>query len=236
MSIAREVQARLLPRDCPDLPSLECGRSYAPALGVGGDYHDFLRPTPGRVVLILADISGKGISAALMMSNLQASLRSHYATAVNGLTKLLRSVNQLLCESTAPQFFATLVLADYDLASRRLRYVNCGHTPPLLVRRDGRVERLGATAIPLGMFEDWTCSVDEIELAPGDDLLMYTDGVTETVNDTGDEFGQGRLARALKSQRHVPAPLAVEVIAGACRGFGDGRQRDDMTLVLVRPR
>ena len=131
---------------------------------------------------VLADIAGKGISGAMLMANLQASLRSQYALAQQDLSRLLSTVNRLFCKNTEQNHYATMFFGVYDDATRKLRYANCGHNPPILLRGKGSVERLNATATILGAFEDWECSIAEVQLVPGDLLAIYTDGVTEAAN------------------------------------------------------
>lgn len=234
MQVAREVQIRLLPSRAPRLETLECGACSLPAREVGGDYFDFLRTGAGRLGVALGDISGKGVSAALMMASLQASLRSHYATAGDDLPGLLRRVNRLHFECTAPQHYASLFLGNYDDTSRCLRYANCGHNPGLLVRADSRVDRLAATSTVLGMFERWTCSTAEVALAPGDTLLLFTDGVTEATNLAGEAFGETRLLASLLRHRHLSLPSMTQVMLREIRWFAGGQQGDDMTLVVAR--
>ena len=164
MQIARQVQSRLLPQQAPSLPTLECAGRCIQTRAVGGDYYDFLDFGAGKLGLVLADISGKGISAALLMANLQANLRSQYALALEDLPRLLRSVNQLFYKNTENNHYATTFFAVYDDQSRTLRYVNCGHNPPLLLRKNGDVEWLQASATVLGLFEEWDCSVVEQQL------------------------------------------------------------------------
>ena len=196
----------------------------------------FLELGPGRLALVLADIAGKGISGALLMANLQANLRSQYAVALDDLPRLLKSVNQLFYENSGDSSYATLFFADYDDSSRRLRYVNCGHLPPLLLRADGQLERLTATTTVLGLFEKWECSVAEVQLAAGDILILYTDGVTEAENAEGEEFGESRLIETMLAQRHLPVPPLLETIVVTVQKFSDGEQADDITLVLARCR
>jgi sigma-B regulation protein RsbU (phosphoserine phosphatase) len=280
LEFAREVQARLFPQKLPRLETLEYTGGCVPARQVGGDYFDFLELRPGRVALVLADIAGKGISGALLMANLQANLRSQYAMALDDLPRLLKSVNQLFYENTSESSYATLFFADYDDSSRRLRYVNCGHLPPLLLRagqgspdrgvisakpvlrgsggagihsvesgvipaqagiqsveeRDlpPALERLQPTCTVLGLFERWECSVAEAQLAPGDTLVMYTDGVTEAANAAGEEFGEDRLIEILRAQRHLPAPRLLETVVATVQEFSDHKQADDITLVIAR--
>jgi serine phosphatase RsbU (regulator of sigma subunit) len=236
MQVAREVQFRLLRSSAPCLETLECGACALPARGVGGDYFDFLRPGPGRLGLALGDISGKGVSAALMMASLQASLRSHYAAAGDDLPKLLQCVNRLHFECTAPQHYASLFLGNYDDVSQRLRYANCGHNPALLVHADSSVDRLVATSTVLGMFETWTCSTAEVALAPGDTLLLFTDGATEATNLAGEAFGEARLLASLLRHGHLSLPSLIQVMLREIRWFAGGRQGDDITLVIARCR
>jgi serine phosphatase RsbU (regulator of sigma subunit) len=234
MKIAREVQARLL---CPKTTRMDrlryCGRSL-PAGEIGGDYFDFLDAGPGRLGLALGDISGKGVSAALMMAGLQATLRSLFPEGVDDLGRLLRAVNRLFCESTAAQHYASLFLADYDDATGRLRYANCGHLPPLLLHADATVSRLTPTATVLGMFEEWECAVSEVRLEPGDTLLLFTDGATEARNDQGEEYGEARLLEAFSRRRHLPVSPLVWEMQWAIRSFGGDRLHDDLTLVAAR--
>ena len=209
MEFARQVQARLFPQKLPSMKTLEYTADCIPARKVGGDYYDFLELRPGRLALVLADIAGKGVSGALLMANLQANLRSQYAMAVDELPRLLASVNRLFYESTDDASYATLFFADYDDVSRKLRYANCGHLPPLLLRaressRDQfsqtpKVEWLRATSTVMGLFEAWRCEIAEVQLAPGDTLVLYTDGITEATNSNGEEFGESRLLDTLET-------------------------------------
>jgi len=244
MEFAKQVQARLFPQKLPPLKTLEYAGGCIQARQVGGDYYDFLDLGPGRLGLVLADIAGKGISGALLMANLQANLRSQYAVALDDLPRLLQSVNQLFYENTSDSSYATLFFADYNDSGRRLRYVNCGHLPALLVRarpfvpdqvaQQPTIERLESTSTVLGLFEKWECHVAEVELAPGDILALYTDGVTEAAGADGEEFGESRLTEILRVQRHLPAPSLLETIVAAVQNFSAGEQADDITLVIVR--
>ena len=183
---------------------------------------------------MLADIAGKGISAALLMANLQANLRSQYALALEDIPRLLRSVNRLFCENTEPAHYATAFFGVYDDSTRRLRYENCGHNPPLLVGRDGRVEHLKGTATVLGMFEAWECTVSEAELHPGDLLVIYSDGVSEAMSDEGEFFGEARLLEAIRAHRQRPVPEVLEALATTVQQFSGREQEDDITLVVAR--
>jgi serine phosphatase RsbU (regulator of sigma subunit) len=203
---------------------------------VGGDYYDFLDLGPGRLGLVLADISGKGISAALLMAHLQANLRCQYALAMEDPLRLLQSVNHIFRESTDPGRFATIFFASYEEATHRLRYANCGHNPPLLLRADGRVEWLGGTAMVLGLFEDWTSTIEEVELAAGDILVIYTDGVTEAKSDEGEDFGEQRLLQAVRASSRLAAAELLDKLVTTVQIFSGSEQEDDLTLLVARVR
>ncbi len=236
VEIAREVQSRLFPQKMPPLATLDYAGGCIQARVVGGDYYDFLDLGPGRLGIVLADIAGKGIAGALLMANLQANLRSQYALALDDLPRLLQSVNRLFCENTPEDRFATLFFADYVDAGRRLRYVNCGHNFPLLLRADGSLERLASTATVLGMFLDWRCDVVETSLAPGDLLVMYTDGVSEAPNPAGDEFGEKRLLETIRSADFASAADLLARLNSTVKKYSNGIQADDITLVVARAR
>jgi serine phosphatase RsbU (regulator of sigma subunit) len=234
MAIAREVQRKLLPQHMPPLETLDYAGSCEPAWTVGGDYYDFLDKGNGRVGFVLADVSGKGVSAALLMANLQASVRSQYVPALEDLQGLFRSVNKLFYESVMSGFFATLFFAEYFDATRRLRYVNCGHCPAFLLHSDGHCEKLRATATVLGMFESWDCTVGEATISCGDILVVYSDGVTEARNGSGEFFGEERLLTAVQANASLPATHLVKAIAAAAHNFGGKEQDDDLTLLVAR--
>jgi len=236
MQIAREVQRRLLPQDAPALETLDYAGQCVQARAVGGDYFDFLELAPGHVGFVVADISGKGISGALLMANLQANLRSQYAVALNDLPRLLQSVNRLFYKNTEENRYATLFFAAYDDANRKLRYVNCGHNPPLLVRNDRSVESLESTATVVGLFEDWQCSVNEIELHCGDTLVIYTDGVIEAEDANGEQFGGVRLQQAVHASWNEAPTAMLKRVIQAVQTFSPGEQGDDITLLIARAR
>ena len=236
MQIARQVQSRLLPQQAPSLKTLDCAGKCIQTRAVGGDYYDFLDLGSGRLGLVLADISGKGMSAALLMANLQANLRSQYALALEDIPRLLRSVNRLFYKNTENNHYATTFFAVYDDETRRLRYVNCGHNPPMLLRADGRAGATEATATVLGLFEEWDCSVAELDLAAGDVLVIYTDGVSEASPNEEDEFGEQRLIDAARDSRERSADEILEAIISEVQEFSHGEQADDMTLIVARGR
>jgi len=247
MEFARQVQARLFPQKLPAMKTLEYTGACIQARKVGGDYYDFLELGPGRLALVLADIAGKGVSGALLMANLQANLRSQYALAVGDLPRLLASVNRLFYENSDDASYATLFFADYDDSSRKLRYANCGHLPPIVLRHGGgspdqvsgisktpKAEWLRSTCTVMGLFEAWQCETAEVELAGGDMLVLYTDGVTEAVNADGEEFGESRLLDILASHSHLPVASILQAVVAAVQHFSGGEQQDDITLVIAR--
>ncbi len=237
MQIARQVQSRLLPQQAPVLATLEMAGKCIQTRAVGGDYYDFLDFGSGKLGLVLADISGKGISGALLMANLQASLRGQYALALEDLPRLLRSVNHLFYKSTENNSYATTFFGIYDDETRALRYVNCGHNPPLLVRSCGDVERLGATATVLGLFDDWDCCVEERQIAAGDVLVIYTDGISEAAaSEESEEYGDERLAQSVRRHRGKAADEMMNSIIMEVQEFSQGEQADDMTLIVARSR
>ena len=234
LAIAKEVQTRLFPQHQPLIQTLAYAGICHPARTVGGDYYDFLDLGNGRLGLVIADIAGKGIGAALLMANLQATLRSKCATAWEQPDRFLRSVNQLLYENTADGDYATLFFAEYDDDTRTLRYSNCGHPPALLLRGDNGLERLGATCTVVGLFEKWDCAMGERELAPGDAVLLYTDGVTEALNGEGEEFGEKRLLEAAYQHRERSLPELLAAVADQARRFSPHEQTDDITLIAAK--
>jgi len=236
LEIAKQVQARLFPQMLPPMETLDYAGSCIQARQVGGDYHDILDLGRGRFGLVIGDISGKGIAAALLMANLQANLRSQCAVALDDLERLLCSVNRLFYENTSESSYATLFFAEYDDHARSLRYVNCGHLPALVLRQDGAVERLGSTATLVGIFEEWDCSIAECQLSAGDALALYTDGITESFNDTGEEFGEQRLIEALRRHRELAPQAVIASIVDEVRQFSPHEQYDDITLIVAKCR
>jgi serine phosphatase RsbU (regulator of sigma subunit)/catechol 2,3-dioxygenase-like lactoylglutathione lyase family enzyme len=236
LEIAKQVQARLFPQTLPPLRTLEYAGMCLQARKVGGDYYDFLDLGGERLGLVIGDISGKGIAAALLMANLQANLRSQCATAADQLERLLCSANQLFCDNTPDGAYATLFFAEYDDRSGRLRYANCGHLCALLLRRDNTVERLDSTGTVLGLFKQWECATEERCLHAGDTLALYTDGITESCNANGEEFGEGRLIEALQRHRRSPSETLLEAIVSEVRQFSPQEQQDDITLIVAQGR
>ena len=237
VQIAAQVQRRLLPRKAVAMATVEYAGHCVQARAVGGDYYDFLNLGSGRLGLVLGDVSGKGLYAALLTTHLQASVRSlSTRLASEDLAAVLADVNRSFSDSTAGNHFATFFIGRYDDATRRLLYANCGHVPPVLCRDDGSVERLGVTANAVGLFEEWSGSSAEVGLGPGDLLAVFSDGVTEALNPAGEEFGEARLHDILLAVRRRPPAEVIERVLGEVHAFSGSEQTDDLTLVVVRGR
>lgn len=233
MEIAKEVQSRLLPQATPILRTLGCAAQCIQTRSVGGDYYDFLDLGPGRVGLVLADVSGKGVHAALLVANLQAHLSSQSGVLAVDPVRSLQYVNHMLWKSTAAEHYATLFFGMYDDSTRHLDYVNCGHNPPVLLRREGGVERLTATALVIGLFDKWDCSVGHVQLGPGDLLAIFSDGITEAARGE-EEFGEARFIDELRSGIGRSETDLVTTILASVQQFSAGNQSDDLTLLIAR--
>lgn len=237
--IAQEVQKHLFPKAMPDFDPLDFTGHCKPAWQVGGDFFDFLQLSPVEFSLAVGDISGKGISAALLMASVQALLRSHAPQRRKEIGEMLADVNRLLCSITDDSRFSTCFYAVFDADSATLTYGNAGHNPPLLVRRGnpGTPERLDASGLLLGIFQEARYEDVTIPFEPGDTLVVYTDGIVEAENDLGEEFGEERLERLVSENAHLPPKAIQDCIIGEVQGFLDGtRQSDDLTLVIIQRR
>jgi serine phosphatase RsbU (regulator of sigma subunit) len=234
IEIAKQVQARLFPQTLPPLNTLEYAGVCLQARHVGGDYYDFLPLGHQRLGLLIGDISGKGIAAALLMANLQANLRSQFAIAREQPQLFLQSVNRLFFENTTDAAYATVFFADYDDTAQRLRYANCGHLSAILLRHNGTVELLHSTSTVLGLFEQWDSPIVERQLCPGDLLALYTDGVTESLNESGEEFGEHRLIESLRHKEALTTQQLLGSVVEQIQSFSTAEQHDDITLILAR--
>jgi serine phosphatase RsbU (regulator of sigma subunit)/predicted enzyme related to lactoylglutathione lyase len=234
LEIAKQVQARLFPQNLPPLKTLDYAGICIQARHVGGDYYDFLALGNQRLGLVIGDIAGKGIAAALLMANLQANLRSQFALARDEPQLFLQSVNRLFFQNTTDSAYATVFFADYDDAASRLRYANCGHLAAILLRRDGQIERLHSTATVLGLFEEWQSPTVDCQLAPGDIFALYTDGVTEAFNESEEEFGEDRLIAVLRQNANLPPQEILSATINEIQRFSPHEQYDDITLIVAK--
>jgi len=263
LAIAQEVQAQLFPRLISELESLEVHGFCRPARTVSGDYYDFLAASSHKLILAVGDISGKGISAALLMATIHSAVRAYSMESMPQLREpvavgavagtgrimaawpegvevspgaLLALLNHQLYESTPPEKYATLFLGIYDGRSHTLTYSNGGHLPPILIGEDGTVRRLEAGGTVVGLFDSMTYEEGAVEMEAGEIFLAYSDGVTEPENDFG-EFGEQRLIDLVRENRHLPLPQISQLVTTAVDNWiGDNEQPDDVTLVLARAR
>jgi sigma-B regulation protein RsbU (phosphoserine phosphatase) len=239
LRIAREVQKQLFPQSLPRLRSLDYVGMCRTAREVGGDYYDFLQFQPEQLWMAVADISGKGISAALLMANLQALLRSRAPLHGGSLADLVRDVNLMLHATTDPTKFASLFLGIFDGETRQMRYVNAGHCFPLVIRcpQNGlrRTEFLEPTGTLVGLFPEAEYEEATIQLQQGDLLVVYTDGITEAFNPDWVEFGEERLHQLVSVQADLTPPdLSRRILEEVASHQGSQEQNDDLTLVLAR--
>ena len=263
LAIAQEVQAQLFPRQVSELESLEVHGFCRPARTVSGDYYDFVSASSHKLILAVGDISGKGISAALLMATIHSAVRAYSvenlpqmrepvavgAVAGSGRvmaawpegvevspSALLSLLNHQLFESTPAEKYATLFVGIYDGRVHRLTYSNGGHLPPILISEDGTIRRLEAGGTVVGLFDNMTYDEGAVEMRPGEIFLAYSDGVTEPENDFG-EFGEQRLIDLVRENRHLPLPQISQIVTMAVDDWiGDKEQPDDVTLVLARAR
>ena len=253
MKIAAAVQSRLFPRSIPKSERLDIAKGVCiPARLVSGDYYDLLGVAPGMIGVVVADVCGKGVSAALMMANLQANLRGQaqanrdaYQSGVhpiaNPARRVVERVNQQVAGSITDASFITLFYAEFDERRSTLRYTNAGHNPPLLFLnggRDGeRVRRLDVGGTVLGLFCDTEFEEEEIELRSGDTLVAFTDGVIEARNPLGEEFGEDRLIEVLLENDGLSAAEIENRILRAVEDWtAEAEQEDDLTLVILKVR
>jgi phosphoserine phosphatase RsbU/P len=261
--IAQEVQAQLFPKEISQLESLEVHGFCRPARTVSGDYYDFLTLNPHKLTLAVGDISGKGISAALLMATIHSAVRAYSLETIpaqalpvavgagagsgrmmatsqlaNDISPaaLLSLLNHQLFESTPTEKYATLFLGVYEGMSRTLTYSNGGHLPPIIIGQDGSIRRLETGGMVVGLFDNLAFDEDSVQLKPGDIFLAYSDGVTEPENDFG-EFGEHRLIDMVRENQHLPLVRISDIVGTAVYDWiGANEQPDDITLVLARAR
>lgn len=235
LNFAREVQRELLPREVPEITGLELAGVCRPAIAVGGDLYDYLRTGDRRLGLVIADVSGKGVPAALLMANLQASIRSRFLTTEDpGL--LAEGLNEALFRSSSAARYATAFVATLNLETGRLSYSNAGHLPAIVVRENDTA-RCEDGGMPIGLFESAAYETGALTLVPGDLLALFTDGVTEAPAPDGEEYGAERLAELLRTHRARPLDAVIDTVLDALQQWsGPVDAHDDVTLVLARVR
>jgi sigma-B regulation protein RsbU (phosphoserine phosphatase) len=235
LAAASQIQAGLLPREFPDIDGYSLSAFQIQSKQVGGDLYDVFRLPDGGILFLLADVSGKGMGAALLASNILASFRVLYSVEELDLLEVTRRVSQQLLRSTRPEDFATLFVGLLGPETNTLRYLNAGHNPPMLVRHNGGVEYLEASGIPIGAFDLAGWREGALELGVGDFLFVFTDGVPEAMDGQQEEFGEQRLRRAVLGCRHQPPEELIESVMKEVKEFiGDTPPSDDTTVLVLR--
>lgn len=229
---ARSIQQGLLPISIPQQPGYDVAGAWQPANTVGGDYYDVLGFDEATLGLCIADVAGKGLPAALLMSNLQAGVRGLASSSLPP-DVLCTRLNSLVCHNTGGDRFITLFYAQLDGPGRRLSYTNAGHNAPVLLHRDGSYERLQAGGAVLGILPVQKFAIGTAQLAPGDRVVFFTDGVTESCDEGGDEFGEARLLQLLQEHRAASASQLLELILATVCEFSRGHWQDDATLLVL---
>jgi sigma-B regulation protein RsbU (phosphoserine phosphatase) len=231
---AREIQVRLLPLDLPAAEGLELAAHYAPMREIGGDFYEVAPFGDGQWLIAMADVCGKGAGAALLTANLQALVHFAHANAPS-LEATMSAINSHLVRFSPPDRFATMVLGIFDVDRRRLRYINAGHNPPLVMTASGDAVRLSPTGLPLGMLPDSTYSASEIDLPPGTTCLFYTDGLVERANRSDDFYDEDRVVAALRGVSGATAGEMLKALVADADRFARGVEpADDVALLLLR--
>ncbi|MCA1591372.1 MAG: SpoIIE family protein phosphatase [Acidobacteria bacterium] len=234
LQLAREIQQRFLPTAPPAVPGYELQGISFPSYEIGGDYYDFIRRPDERFVIALGDVSGKGTSAALLMSSLHAAVHAQVASH-QSLVETIVAVNRYLADNTPANRFVTLFYAELDPLSGSLSFINAGHNPALIAHAAGTMEQLGAGGLPLGIMPDAAYREGRTQIQPGDVLVAYSDGVTETQNPKGEEFGPSRLQDVIWKNVELSAAGIRDKIEAALTQFAQGTPAvDDITLVIVK--
>jgi sigma-B regulation protein RsbU (phosphoserine phosphatase) len=240
LRIARDVQQRLFPQELPAVAGLEYAGTCRPALEVGGDYYDFVTPSRQQFGIAIGDVSGKGISASLLMATVRAYLHGRLAGRISDLPAMIADLNRFVYESSEPNRYATFFYAQHRESPRSLTYVNAGHNPALLFRSADagagtQPMRLAPGGPVIGLLPNCQYAQAELALEPGDLLVAYTDGITEATNDAGVEWGEEGLTEAIRRCGScAPSEVIANVMAGVDAFVGDASQADDMTLVVLR--
>jgi phosphoserine phosphatase RsbU/P len=229
---AREIQQALMPKEIPQIAGFEIDGAWEPARIVGGDYFDVIKFSDSKAGICIADVAGKSVSAALLMASVQASVRAFASAAVSPAT-LCSRVNSVLCSSIASGKFVTLFYGVLDSERRQIRYTNAGHLLPVLIDVRGKVRQLENGGALLGVFPQWKYEESVAELAPGDRLLLFTDGITEAASNGGEEFGEQRLINFAQLASETSTSELKTRLLTEVKRFGASQLRDDATLIVV---
>lgn len=234
VQLAAKIQSDLLPHSCPTIPGYELASTNIPAQEVGGDHYDFIPIDDSRIAICLGDVSGKGLPASLLMANLQATLRSQVLTDPTP-RQCVERANTLLFQSTGPEKYATLFYCVLDFHNHALGFTNAGHEFPILVSSSGDVHRLKSGGVPLALMESFPFEQDAMTIAPGDLLVISSDGIAEAMNAAHEQFGDERLCDLISRLRTRPASEVLNAIIAAVKEHtGTSPQMDDMTLVVLK--
>jgi phosphoserine phosphatase RsbU/P len=236
LTVAKQIQTGLLPKKLPALKAFDFAAYIEPSRQVGGDFYDFIPITDGKLGIVIADASGKGVPAALLIARMQAVFQSE-ARLGKGVHEIMTSVNRFINESTRPDRFATCFYGELDERTCMLHYCNAGHNYPLIVQKGGQVMSLDKGGLLLGAFGDSVYESAAVELCPGDTLILYTDGLTEMMDGDEREYGEVRLTEHATSIRHLPVDIICGKLIDAVKEYASGpNEIDDMTLVVMKAR
>ncbi len=234
IALAAQIQRDFLPKESPPLESFILHGLNIPCQQVGGDYFDYIPIGPDKLGLVIADVSGKGVSASLLMASLRASLHAEVGSH-HRLQDMARKLNDFVCRSSGTSSFITFFYGELDTATGDLRYLNAGHNPPLVLNAKGRLERLGACGLCLGMFPGSDYECHEVRLEPGDAAILYTDGITESRNKAKEEFGEARLIDFVRERLDRPPAEIIGQLKTTLYDFSQSKDLDDdMTIVIVK--
>jgi len=235
LELSKIVQRALLPQQLPNIRGVELAAFSRPSEIIGGDYFDFFHFKDGTLGIVIADVSGHGVSSGMLMSSLQSALRT-MAPDTNSPADILERINRFYIHNVNFTTFVTIFLARFDPASRVLDYVNAGHNPPDLFRRhDGEITWLMPTAAAIGLMEDFHPKTVSMTLAEGDVLLLYTDGLTEASNSQGELFGEGRLEALFRKNIDLPVSEMIQSVRQNISAFGNNQKlKDDITIIALK--
>jgi sigma-B regulation protein RsbU (phosphoserine phosphatase) len=234
LAIAREIQQKLLPHECPALAHFDISAVNVPSRQVSGDYYDCIKLNSNKLCLVIADVSGKGTGASLLMANLQATLHA-LIEADSSLVDIATKINNITYRNTSYDKFITFFFGILDINEQRFTFVNAGHNPPILMHHDGSVKLLETGGLILGMMPNMPYQQETVSLTAGDCIVMFTDGVTEAMNDADEEFEERRLIGIIQSNTNETTEVMKDKILTAVREFsGDLPQSDDITLLILK--
>jgi sigma-B regulation protein RsbU (phosphoserine phosphatase) len=232
LSRVRELQERLLPKIATGIRGFDIAHAWRPMRSVSGDYYDLIELGPEKLAVCIGDVIGKGMPAALLMSNVQAAVK---AVASDDMppSEVCARVNRVLAGNLAAGNFVTFFYSIVDNRTGQLTYTNAGHVPPILVRKDGSVMRLESGGALLGVFKNWAFEQASVQMKPGDRLVLFTDGISELKDSTEEEFGEERLERLVARYRAATAAELKDRVLEAVADFSNGAFQDDVTVVIV---